>query len=409
MGTSILKRTAQIGLKVEATEGTEEALTAAEFAGERKDTDHKNTVDNYERGIERGALTSRGVLKGSRLGTIMFTDELVGGGASTVAPWHTALKAQGFTATGAKVASIGTITNGPFKTGQLVGDNAAQGSATKFARVIKQLSGKIVFMPITGTFASGDTMYAYNSPQTSGTLSSTLTAAGYSFTPLSENVSSSPPSVTAERRNGGVRQTIVGARGKGGLTLTRNQPALLKTELQGCPVFSATDGTDTWRTGSPITGIAAVGAAPKVVKSIPLIMRTAAADYTPIATSLEINFDNTLAARPTMANNDLVNSGHMATRIGGRNFNATLDPEKIKPADGFDFMNFILTNKTFEILSEIGGVAETNGLVIVHAPAAQFTGDESEAERDGITTLPVNVSLTGDQDDEIFIHHIFVP
>jgi len=281
-----------------------------------------------------------------------------------------------------------------------------QGSATKLARVIKQITGKIIFMPITGTFASGDTMYAYNSPQTSGTLSSTLSAAGYSFTPLSENASTSPPSATVERRNGGLRNTLVGARAKGGLMITRNQPLLLKAEFQGCPVF---DGTDTWRTGAAITGVPVVGVAPKVVKSIPLIMRTATSDYTPIATSLEINFDNTLAARPTMGNNDLVNSGNMATRISGRNFNATLDPEKIKPADGFDFMNYILTNKDFQILTEVGGVAETNGLVIVHAPMVQMTGDESEAERDGITTQPLNIPLIGDNDDEIFIHHIFVP
>lgn len=409
MGTSILKRTAQIGLKIEATEGTEETLTAAEFAGERKDTDHKTTPDNYERGIERASLTNRGVLKGSRLGTIMYTEELVGGGASTAAPWHTTLRAMGFAVTGAKVASIGTVTNGPFKTGQIVGDNIAQGSATKLARVIKQITGKIIFMPITGTFANADTMYAYNSPQTSVTLSSTLSAAGYSFTPLSENDASAPPSVTVERRNGGLRQTLVGARSKGGLSITRNQPLLLKAEFQGCPVFSGNDDTVTWRTGAPITGIATVGAKPKVVKGIPLKMRTSTADYTPIATSLEINIDNTLAARPTMADNDMVNSGNMATRISDRKVNTTLDPEKVKPVDGFDFMNYILSNKTFEILAEVGGVAETNGLTIVHAPAVQITGDESEADRDGITTLPVNVALTGDNDDEIFIHHVFVP
>lgn len=404
----MLNRSAQIGLKVEGTEGTEETLLAAHYSGNRKESSNRLTRTEYERDLQRSSLTRLGVLPGPRLQNINFTEEIVGGAASTAAPWHTTLAALGFAGVGLKVVTAATITDGPFKTGQIVGNHATQGSATKTAVFVKQIAGspnKLVYMLLTGSdFSSADTMYNYATTQTSASLSGSAAAAaaGYGFRPVSETDSVVPSSVTAERRLGGLRHTIVGARATGGLTIKHGEPLLLRCELQGCPVL---DSGGAPRTGSPVASVPSVGAAPVVGKGVPFILRDDA-DYKPICTMLDVRIENALAGRPTINDHDFVSSGYLATRITGRKISASIDPEMVLPAT-FDAVGLLHSGSTLEMLLEVGGTTQTNGLVIVHAGAAQHVGDFEPGDRDGVTTAPVTLDFTGTADDEFSIFHVF--
>ncbi|GMV26932.1 MAG: hypothetical protein AMXMBFR58_29630 [Phycisphaerae bacterium] len=404
----MLNRTAQLGLKIEGTEGVEETLAASDYSGERKSTSNRFSTSRYARATERPSLSKRPEIAGARTKNIRWEEELVGGGAATAAPWHTTIRGMGFASTGLKVIDLGTVTNGPFKVGQIIGNHATFGSATKTGRVAKYVAGtpgKLYYMPITGTFADSDTVYNYASSQGSAPVDSTPANAGYAFNPMTETAAATPPSVTVERRLGGLRHTIIGARGTGGLTLRHNEPALINADFQGCPVFD-TDGVSP-RTGAVVTSVPDVGAAPRVTKGISVIVRTSGGDFLGTLTMVGINFNNSLAPRPTINSNDCASSGYKPVRITDREPTAEIDPEMVLPADGYDIIEYINSGATVELIAELGAVTDTNGCIVIWAGAAQHRGDLEPGDRDGITTSPATLLLTGGNDDELFIFHIF--
>lgn len=407
----MLTRVKQTGRKIEGTEGVEETLNAAEFAGNFKESAYTSDITEYERELQRATLTPQPVLKGHRTGKRSFMEELVGGTASAAAPWHTDLRAMGFATFGLKVISLDTVTQGPFRVGQRIGNNATEGSATVTGVVVKQIAGspvRLVYRPLVGAFNDTHTIYNYGvSPQASAPVlsASSPANAGFGFVPLSEADGVLPPSATVEERFGGYRYTIIGARATGGLSLRMSEPALLRCEYQGAPVYdSANPGRP--RTGAVVTGIQAFATAPRVVKGIPLELRDGSTAYTPILTELPIELNNTLAPRATIANNDLADSGYLATRITGRRLTANLDPEKVV-AGTFDYDALMNLGRPFSLSAEVGAFNDANGLLVLHAPAVQPTGSLQHGDRDGQVTQPHEVLFTGDMDDELQVYHVF--
>lgn len=406
----MLNRLTQRGRKIEAVEGVEEVLVAADFAGNFKGEGvFAEDINEYERALQRATLAEKPTLKGHRMATVPFVQELVGGASGTAAPWHTDLRGMGFSSTGLKVIELGTVTNGPFRAGQTIGNNATQGSATVTGIAVKQLATptRLVYMPLTGAFNNTMSVFNYETPQTSAPITVNPANAGFGFRPLSETDAALPPSVTFEERVGGYRHTVIGSRARGGLSMRMNEPLLLRGEYMGAAVLD-TGNPGRFRTGSPLTGVPNFAAAPKVTKGIPLEFRDGATVYTPILTELPIEIDNTLAPRPTIANNDLADSGYLATRISGRVFSANLDPEKVLGGT-FDYDALMHLGRTFKITAEIGGIAEANGLVVIHAPAVEAVGQLTFGDRDGIRTQPHAGKFTGDDEDEVFVFHVFVP
>jgi hypothetical protein len=408
----MLNRNAQVGLKVETTEGTEETLVAADFAGNRKDTNHTYQRAEYSRDLVRGVLTQQQRLLASYSLRVNYTEECAGGAAATAAPFHATLRGLGFSSVALQKNNCGTVTN-TFVPGQLIGNNVAQGSATKLGRFVAVSGGALYYMPISGgNFTNAEVITGYGfTPAASTTLSGTASATGFGFRPLSETDSQISPSVTVERRIGGQRHTAVGARGTGSLSLRQNEPALLQAEFLGVPVYNA--GTDlTPRLGSLLAVTTNPATAPRLARGMPLRLRTTAATgYTPICTELSFNISNTLAQRATITDRELqnatYNSGYMPTRITGREISATLDPEHILPADGFDFIGQLNLGTLFHLSGQVGALSEGNGLLIVCAPSVQLTGDHEPGDRDGVTTAPLQLACVGDQDDELFIFHAF--
>lgn len=399
----MLNYEAQNGIKVEAIEGVEETLTAAEFQGNRKDSSHRHAHGEYERELDRGTLTELEAIHSMFRGGVSWTEEAVGGTSAIEAPFGATIKGLGFQrAAVLKWATTGMT--GSFKIGDRVGVGASEGVATKKA-IVGYVSGATLwFVATLGTFATADAITNY-SRTGAATLSGSSSAGGHCYHPQSEKAGIPPASVTVERRLGTQRHTIIGARGTGGLTFKQGEPMLIRAEFEGAPVYQA--GTQIPREAAAITGIVPLTNPPKVSQGLPFFLRSGSSDYTPVLTELDLSIANTLAPRPTITNADLAGSGYLPTRIAGRKLTARIDPEHVLPGGAFDFIGRLQGGAVFELAAGLGAPTDANGGITVYAPRVKLTGDYEPGDRDGVTTSPVTVGFYGTDDDEIRIFHVF--
>jgi hypothetical protein len=407
-----LTRAAQQGIKIEATEGTKESLSAADYVGRRKISNHKYTLGNYKRETTRNTLTEEANVKGgSRLLNSSWEEELVGGDASTSCGWHRTLMGMGFSLNPLKVASIGARSGGgDFNVGDLVGNNATKVSATKTAIVVMVITGspdKVVFMPLTGTFINTDTMYNYATPQISGALSSTLSAAGFGFKPQTEVDGVVPPSATFTKWKAGRIHIGVGGRASGALTMEMDKPIILKADYQGAAAGDAGNSYAPALTAST-TGIATLSVQPPLCKGNRIRIKTATGTVTPVLTMLDVSINNTLAPRGTISDTDSESSGYKSVKITGREIMVKMNPENVV-AGNFDSYVQAMSGTTFSIEANAGSVSGPNGLQKFWIPNAQIHESFEEGDRDGIVTDDLDLKCTGDVDDELFVFHVFVP
>lgn len=170
----VLIRTAQIGIKREDTEGTEETLAAADYAGEFSEIDYSEDINEYTREGVHGSLSSRGVLKGQRVAQLSFRQEVAGGSATSKAKWLEALEAMGFEVAQLQKIEISTLANpDQLRTGQTIGDNATLTSATATGLYAHHETGAtnyLWYIPLSGTFSALDTVYNYTTSQFSATV-----------------------------------------------------------------------------------------------------------------------------------------------------------------------------------------------------------------------------------------------
>ena len=159
-------------------------------------------------------------------------------------------------------------------------------------------------------------------------------------------------------------------------------------------------------TGRPAEDTAFTPAAVGVTPSVCLANRLTFGGYSPTVTKMEIQVDNTLAARKTMGTS-LENSGYLATRIGDRKISVTIDPEYLQN-DVLDIIGRAALGTTVEIVAQAGVVTNANGLVVVWVPKAQITQNPSFGDRDGIVTTDLTMTATGESDDELYIFHVFL-
>lgn len=164
-----LKRTLQFGRAIQTVAGVGATLIADDFAGNYSEVGMpKISVGRYDRNIQKGSLSSLGIIAGSRrIESPQMTLELTGGDDTTAAPWHTDLKACGFQAIsgGCKKVEVGDDVARFWKVGDLFGDNATQASATKTGYFGAWKAGspdQVGYLPLTGSaLAATDTIYNY--------------------------------------------------------------------------------------------------------------------------------------------------------------------------------------------------------------------------------------------------------
>lgn len=410
-----LRRVQQTGIEVEAVEGVEESLDAADYAGNRKESNHGYGAGTYEREIQRASLSKQRPIRSMHVGNINWLEEAVGGGALVAAPWHTTLVGMGMVATTVKKLTLSATPTNPdeWRPGRVIGDNATKGSATALGTIVKvETTGglRLWYVETLGTVALGS-VWVYDSAdaqQGTGTVASILGAKGFQFAFQSETDDVLPTSCTVQRRNAGQLHSIAGARGTGGLSFRQEEPMLVRAEYQGVPVFDTPYADRKPREPSPalLAGVQEFSDPPKMSRGLPFILRDGVSTYTPIMTEFDLQFGNTLTPRPTITDVDLYETGHLATRITDRNLQGRIDPEHVLSAN-FDFIGSLLSGKAFELLSEIGDAADTHGLVVAYGPQVQLEGDYEPGDRDGIVTSPLSVGFHGTNDDEFFLSHLF--
>lgn len=418
-----------VGRKIEAVEGTPETLSAADYAGNAKGTPALQRQPNqYERDIQTADLSPYGVLPGQRVATLsMPEEELVGGAADEAAPWHTDLRAMGFSSAALRMIEISSIAEGTFVRGQKIGDNANEESATATGTVVAfvptsgtgltttqgNTAGKLVYLPGAIAFTDSMTLYNYASPQATADIDTNPVAAGFRFAPLSETAAGAPPSVTAGLRyiEGAqwYQERVAGARAQGSISLRTGEPVLLQVEYIGALLATLVEGKYVPDSVSALTGIPAFAAPPRVAKGMPLRIRVAGqADFVPILTEATIDFGNTLTPRETITDADIGDSGHMATRITDRKIVISIDPEKVAPGT-YNFWDHIYQARFFEFFTSLGLPADPNGMLMFHAPRCQLQGELGEGDRDGVATYGLEALCTRVAgDDELLIDHVFV-
>lgn len=405
MGNSYLTKVAQGGAKLEGTVGTAEALVAADYAGNFEELDHEYVVQGTERSPRRAVLGSLPDVKGGRQLRITGRVELTGGAAATVPPWWKWLRGMGFNQVQLSVFALGSITNGPFRTGDVIGDNASQASATKTAVVMAVLGtpNRLVILPLTGTFADTNNVFAYRASgsQPSSTVSGALANAGYGGYPVTDGDGSVHAALTAEHREAGQVHKLTAGRGKGVLSFEMNKPAILGFEVSGCPVVDAVTGEPA--TGGMVAAVPAAGVAPLACKDCGIQVDT----WTPVFSKIEVQLENELAERDAMGTNAFQSSGYVDTRITGRSLRLMLDPEwELTP---FAIIGRLVVGTVFPLAYTAGSVAHGNGMTSVVAPACQVRAAR-RGDKNGIKTADKEILLTVADllPAELFVGQVFV-
>lgn len=180
-----MTRLTQVGDGVEAVEGTEESLVAANFQGNFKEDSHEYEIMEYDRELKRAALSSQGVIPGARRLRIRKLEEFAGGSASAHAPCYRALRGCGWYVRGTALKiEVGAPSGGDFVFGDLIGDNATSGSKTKSGMFLKYHDNGTIkvlwYLPVSGLpFGAADTIYNYASSQVSTAADSASTPGGW--------------------------------------------------------------------------------------------------------------------------------------------------------------------------------------------------------------------------------------
>jgi len=422
-----LKRSVQIGFRLETDEGVSEAseLVAADFARTITEYSQTSKGNRYERDEAKAGLSKSATLMGAAQQEIPWTEEMAGGGktVATAAKWHDLLQACGFGApTQLKKVQVGTETTGSdggFVPGVLFGDNAVQGSATKTGRAVgvyvdeSSISSPkpqyLVYEAITGVFGAADTafVYAASGTQTSRPVDSVPTDCGTAQRLLSETDAQICKSATVEYINGGQAHRAIGARGDAEFMLEHNKPPRLKLNFRGVKDLDATGSVPTKAL------VASVPVAPKPYvigkRAWPVLLDA----FSPVVTKINIALNNTLADRPSIGTGIVLVSsekaGYLATRIGDRNISAEIDPEHVAAAT-YDFYGKWQNESLFKFYQEIGVPWNTtNGLIVFTAPTVQFDADDwTPSDRDGLIVHNPKLKFTGDADEELVIYHILL-
>lgn len=404
-----LSRLKQGGLKVEAAEGVEETLVAADYSINYKSVELAVMIGEYVRDLSRATLSELATIKGGVMAKLTWNGiEAVGGTKTVEGVWARLLRGCGFARTAAQVVDVGAVSGAggaaAFTCGALFGNNAVQGSATKFGRVIKFVAGspnKVIYEPVTGTFVSTDVFNVYSGGTAAATTSSAPTAAGHIYRPTSESDAFTPASLTQRFHAGGQIFPVIGARGKMSFEWKTGQPLLMNAEMSGLLKLTAGNIPTT---GGVMAAVPALPVPPKIQKGFPFVLDA----YSPVATSLSIDIGNDITNRETigLGAGDVTDQGYFSPRITKRTITGSTDPEQA-PVATKEWYSKSINGTNFPVLIETGLVSDTNGCIIAYGPTAQITGDMSQGDRGGIIINDLALKFPGDIDDEFVLFHVW--
>lgn len=385
----ILTRTVQFGMKVQADAGVEEVLAAADYAGKWYEPRYEYQVENEERMPSGPTHAPAIVAKGPRRLMISVAGELRGGAAGTAPVWSRGLRAAGFSETQLKSVALTSIVGTP-QLGEVFGNHASQGSATKTGMVCAIVSGTIYYLPLTGTFATSDACTFYTSSATA-TVNGTPGNAGYAYRPVTLLDGLSHADLTCEVRNGGQRHTLIdGKCARTTFAVEQGKVPRVAFEFEGLPVMTGDPPGP--RTGAVVEDVPAAGAVSAAVKGISFGVGDPP-EYVPVAPRSEWRIETAVSPRPTIGDDDIASSGFKAPRITDRRCSISFEPELVKESTRAMVADHFAAD-TFRAFADVGAASDANGRLILYAPAAQATGNVRTGDRDRIETLPHELLCT---------------
>lgn len=371
----------QIAAKVESVEGTAESLTAAEAKHLVLDDglSYKADIAMHDRPIVQASYSRHKRLAGVESGMISLAVELRGSGTATTKPsWDELVRACAFDSNDVEVITIGAITGGPFEHGEVV----TGGTSSATGRVIGTTENGVtsLYMVVTsGTFQSGEVLTGGTSSATA-TTSSTSTAAGFVYEPISDSI----PSLTIAMYHEGLKKALVGARGSLKIEGEVGGPAVMMMEFTGVYV----DVADV----ALLSGITYESTIPPVLKGTTLEFDS----FTPVVTSFGLDLQNVVALRESMA----ATRGAISARITGRDPMLSINPELDLVAN-FDYYGRMQGETLHRTEFDVGATAGNRFKVIV--PETQVT-QVTESDRTGVSAVDLNCAVLGNtdyQDEEV--------
>lgn len=387
-------RFGQIGMKVQAAEGSAESLATGDYTFAAADIEVTYDVKRAERVNEKATYSPLASVPTARSIGIRGVMELVGGAAGTEPIVGRLLRAMCFTYTAAKMITIGTVVNGPFKTGHRIGDNATEGSATKTGLVLHvedQGAGafKLWYLPGVGTLASSDTLYAYPATglQPSADITANPVSKGHVYTPLDPNGATESAGLTIDRRKGAEAHRAIDFRADGGLAFEVGQFAKLNFDGKGVPNLDLTDAANPEPLQPSPAFVASVAALPEPDPCRGMFLEVGAAAF--VITKAEITFGAAVTERGSISGETL-SSGMVAPRHTDRKIQIKIDPEYVRGSGSGDFQSKIFTTVTTDFIVNIGSTAGANGLWKVYCPTCQ-TSEHANGDRDGLLTDDVTL------------------
>ena len=409
--TVALSRIRQGGLEIEGTSGTAETLVAADFERNLSGLNFVASATRYSRGILRAALTKLKDLVGGKIGEITWTEELTGGSVSSDAPWYDSLLVCGFQKATLKGLIVTGVTGGSFAAGDTIDSGAGETGRVAWTGTIGS-DIWIVYQPIAGTIDDTDTI---SNGTASGTVSGAPVDAGFTFRPMSENGSQTPPTGTAEYHDPNYTERLVGAAGDATIMFKWGEVPKMDLRLRGPRQIKDVDGTPL--DPGLVANVSAAAAPTMVLGDIGLPLSLDS--WQGVFTELTVKLNNTLTDRKTLSTAGVIGyvtqgykCGYMPTRITDRRIEIALDPET--PAEATkSLMKNWHANTDMRLHFQTGLLlALGQNALVINGPKVSLAQDSfQQTDRDGINTLGLTLLTTGatNDDDEIYFDHVYIP
>ncbi len=361
----------QLLFGIEAVEGTEEALVAADALLVR----NVQTVIRapaHEQGNVPGSLTDRGFIPGAAQVETSFEMDLRGSGAVGTAPdWFKPARTCGYRQATILQALIGPVAGGPFTHLEQVTNGSGASATVLFPT--PDGSSRILFIDQAGgTFLNLETLTGQDSGATA-TLSADQSAAGHVLKPLKRCESGTLWSLEDP-----VKKSGRGTRGSMVIDLEDGSPGKVKFTMSSvqtaAPVIDAPQLTDVSYTDL----------------NPPLFYETGAAfsGYVPLLSKVSLNMQNTVKIRKDAA---LAERGQISYLITKRGWTGSADIEMVSVAE-FDGYGKWLAGQPETLAFAINS---TPGNVIrVHLPRIPFK-EPSNTDDEGQRMLTLPFPLTG--------------
>ena len=418
-----LTRVTTFGMEINTTRGVAETLAATDYAFNVRDVSAQLEQIETERLNNKPTLTPEAALRGPAVMVTNVTAELTGGDATTAPSVGTVLRGCGMKRVESggtslvKKITVGAVSGGAgaaFKIGQVIGNNTVQGSATATGRVLSfsvvGSTNTIWYEDLSGEFSTSDTVYNYGaSPQASATVSANPAPGGHAFRPFTD-VADAEPDATVEVRDGEqVMRSL--AMGSARFTFEHGQIPTVSATFRGPAVFNST-GKDFVKAGF----VANVTLPPRPAGVLGDVVDSLEFDgfTSPVMTRLNIDLGQTVADRATIASGGVIayvteglRSGYAPARITDRRPTADIDPD-LPAVATYDMLAAWQSGKTFQMAASIGALrAAGQSRIVIFAPKAQFAGNASRADANGLVKINGQLRFTGDNDDEITIAFLY--